>query len=109
MKALSGIGTLVVTLFLCVMASQVAAEVVYDGALYEPFIAYDHIGETDNVEMVRGYYGYFDIHNGKLKQVDDAKPGTLVSMPFVVCNPEVDWTTLEWEGDFPGRATATCT
>ncbi len=107
MRALSVAGTLVVMLFLCVMVGRATAEVVYDGALYEPFIAYAHIGETDNVEMVRGYFGYFDIHNGKLKQVDASKPGVLVSKPFIVCNPEVDWPTLEWEGDLPARATAT--
>ena len=97
-------GAVMVMLLLCVMVGRATAEVVYDGALYEPFIAYDHIGETDNVETVRGYYGYFDINNGKLKQVDRSKPGVLVSEPFDVCDPEVDWTTLEWEGERPSGA-----
>jgi len=73
-------------------------------ALFEPFTTFDHIGETDNVAMVRGYYGYYDIHNGKLAQVDAGKPGTLVSTPFDACNPSVDWTTLEWEGEVPSGA-----
>jgi len=84
-----------------------AAEVVYEGALYEPFTTYDHIGQTDNVKMVRGYYGYFDIHNGKLRQVDPSKPGVLVSKPFNTCKPDTDWTTLEWEGELPAGATVT--
>jgi len=107
MRTMSLGGMLMMSVLLCLAVSWAEAEVVYDGALYEPFIAYDHIGETDNVEMVRGHFGYWDIHNGKLQQADRSKPGVLVSAPFDACNPEVDWTTLEWEGELPSGATVT--
>ena len=93
--------------FLGVLPGWAAAEVVYEGALYEPFTTYDHIGQADNVEMVRGYYGYFDIKNGQLKQVDPSRPGTLVSKPFDTGKADTDWTTLQWEGELPAGATVT--
>jgi hypothetical protein len=93
--------------FLFALGQAFGGETVYEGALYEPFIASDHIGQTDNVEMVRGFYGYFDITNGQLKQVDVSKPGTLTSTPFNVCNPEVNWAALEWEGKLPAGAAVT--
>jgi hypothetical protein len=88
-------------------AGEAGGGTVYEGALYEPFIAQDHIGQTDNVEMLRGYYGYFDITNGQLKQTDASRPATLTSTPFNVCNPAVDWTALEWEGTVPAGARVT--
>lgn len=88
-------------------SAQPGAGTTCQGALYEPFIAPDHVGQTENVEMQPGFYGYFDITNGQLKQTDVGKKGTLTSTPFNVCNPTVDWTALEWDGTLPAGAGVT--
>ena len=70
----------------------------YEGALCVPFVADDQVMQTDNVEVAYGAYGYWDTENGKVTVADRARPGVLTSRPFNVCNPNVDWTRLAWDG-----------